>query len=265
MTYVGQVLAVFGAKAGVGCTTTAANLARALAMVHGQARVLMCDMSLAGSPLGGLYGTRALAFLSDLAANQNASPEEMRSLLVEVADGVWLVNFAPPNDHAATATAAAALGLTRNYFDFTVLDCRHQLDTHTVNVLDAADRLLLLTEQKVPALRATQRTLNIFRRLGYSAEKICLLLNRYEADSTLTMTEAADVLKGDIFHKLPRDDSAIVQAARQRALLVEVLPQPALAREFIELARKLPGPAQRPESHQYFMRVFPRKDYSTSP
>lgn len=263
VTYGGHIVAVFGAKAGVGSTTIAANLARALAMVHSQARVLLCDMAPLASPVGAVFGTRPGASISDFALVANAPPEELRPLFVEARDGVWLIGFASHTDQGAFARAVGALSLLRRYFDYTVIDCRHQLDTHTISVLDAADRILLLTEQKVPALRAAQKTLNIFGRLSYSLDKLCLILNRYEQEMFLTLSAAAEVLKTDIFHKLPRDNEAIAQAERQRSLVVEVLPEPTLARELIHLARKLPPPGHddtpRSAARQQFLEVFSRK------
>ena len=79
------------------------------------------------------------------------------------------------------------------------------MSERTLAAMDIADRILLVTQLNVPALRSTQRTLALCRRLGYANDKMCVVVNRFQSGEVLSLTDATDVLKCDVFWKLPND------------------------------------------------------------
>ena len=56
-----------------------------------------------------------------------------------------------------------------------------------------------MTQLSVAALRSTQRTVNLCRRLGYPNEKICVVVNRFQSGEVLSPADAEDVLKAEKF------------------------------------------------------------------
>lgn len=241
----GQVYAVFSAKGGVGTTTVAVNLACALAANHGEARVAVADLALPGGDVGVLLNARPAYDMTALSAKiDRMDADLLNSVMTPASDGVWIL-AAPERVDAADAIDAGAVSAIvnqlRGSFRFSVIDCEHQLNDRTLAALDAAERILLLTELKVPSLRAAQRTLGIFRRLGYPNEKLCVVVNRLQSGDVVSAAEASQVLKADIFFKLPNEYQAVSESATAGRPIVESHPDSKLAWAFLQLAHKLGG------------------------
>jgi pilus assembly protein CpaE len=244
-TATGQVYAVFSSKGGVGATTTAVNLASALAVNHGAARVAVADLALPGGDVGILFNVRPSYDLGDLAEKiDRLDVELLNSVLAPATDGVWVL-AAPERAESAEAVDANAVSSVvsqlRASFQFTILDCEHQLNDRTLSALDVADRILLLTELKVPALRSAQRTIGIFRRLGYPNEKLCVVVNRYQSGDVVSVSEASQVLKADIFFKLPNDYRVVSESATAGVPVITHHADSKLAWAYLQLAQKLGG------------------------
>ena len=107
--------------------------------------------------------------------------------------------------------------------------------------MDAADKVVLVTQLSVPALRSTQRTLQLFDRLGYAADKIMVIVNRSDAASALSVSDAESVIGRPIMWKLPNDFRACADATTQGVPVLDYEPDSALSRSYANLAAKLAG------------------------
>lgn len=241
----GQAYAVFGAKGGVGTSTVAVNLAHAFTRVYPEARVAVADLAIPGGDIRLLLNVRPAYDLGDIAEKiDRLDADLLHSVLVPATDGLWVLASPerPEAEEVVDANVATAVvGQLRAAYNFSVLDCEHQLNDRTLAALDAADRILLLAELKVPALRAAQRTLGVFRRLGYPNEKLAVVINRFQSGDVVTPAEAADVLKADIFFRLPNDYRTCSQASTDGVPVGAAFPDTKLAAAYIQLAQKLSG------------------------
>jgi pilus assembly protein CpaF len=129
----------------------------------------------------------------------------------------------------------------RSSFHYTVVDCDRQLNDRTLAALDVADRLVIVTQLNVSALRSTQRSLGIFRRLGYPNEKLCVVINRLQSGEVISVSDAVDALKTDVFFKLPNDYRTMAESMSRGVSAAEVDPQSKIAAAFKSLAIKLSG------------------------
>lgn len=241
----GSIFAVYSGKGGLGNTTIAVNLAHALAANHRDARIALADLVVSGGDVRVLLNLKPTYDMGDLAEKlDKVDADLLHSLLTPSGGQVWVLPG--PDDPElesvldANVTTVIAEHL-RSQFAFTVLDCEHHLTERTVAALDTADRILLITELSVPALRSTQRTLSLCQRLGYLDEKLCVIVNRYQSGELLTPADAEEVLGHEIFWKIPNDYRTAAGALARGVPISSFEGGSKLARSFSQLASKLGG------------------------
>ena len=241
----GDVIAVYSSKGGLGVSTVAANLAYGFAKNHPGARPALADLVIGAGDVRVLLTLDPPYDLGDLVAKiDRVDADLLNSLLTPTRGGVWVLPApdAPEADEQVDAnTITTVIQHLRSNFLFTVLDCEHQLNDRTLAALDAADRLVLMTHLSVAALRSTQRTVNLCRRLGYPNEKICIVVNRFQSGEVLSPADAEDVLKAEIFFKLPNDYRVASGALTNGLPVAEFEPGSKLAWAYTQLAAKLGG------------------------
>jgi len=243
----GRVIAVYSGKGGLGNSTIAVNIAHGYAANHRSARVAVADLVVAGGDVKVLLDLRPTYDLSDVAAKLDRIDSDLlHSLLTAGRGGVWVLP-APDDSELDNVldgnVTSTIIELLRSDFALTVLDCEHHLGDRTLAALDAADRIVLVTELSVTSLRSTQRTLGLCRRLGYPDEKLCVVVNRYQSGEVLSPADASDLLKAEIFWRLPNDYKTAAAALAKGVTVSEGEPLSRLATSFSQLAAKLGGAA----------------------
>lgn len=241
----GEVIAVYTAKGGLGASTVATNIAHGFAKNHPGARAALADLVVAGGDIRIQLNLNPSYDLGDLVAKiDRIDAELLNSLLTPTSGGVWVLPApdSPEADEQVDAnTVTTIIQHLRQNFLFTVLDCEHQLNERTLAALDAADRIVLVTQLSVGALRSTQRTVSLCTRLGYSKEKVCVVVNRYQSGEVLSPADAEEVLKAPIFFKLPNEYRVASAALTNGVPIAEFDPTSKLGVAFAQLAGKLGG------------------------
>jgi pilus assembly protein CpaE len=241
----GEVFAVYSPKGGLGTTSIAVNLADAYARTNAESRVALADLSVGSGDVRVFLNLSPAYHIGDLVKKlDRADAELFYSLLTPTQRGIWVLpgpDDPEVDDEVGTATTASIIEQLRMHFAFTVLDCEHHLSERTVAALDAADRLVLVTQLNVPSLRSMQRTLTLCRQLGYSSDKLCVLVNRYKPDDVLTLKDASQVLTCDVAMTLPNDYQLSSSALTQGVPLAQLSADAELSRAYARLAAKLHG------------------------
>ena len=93
----------------------------------------------------------------------------------------------------------------RESFDYVVLDPQHTFDSITLAALDQADEILLVLTLDIPAIRSTQRALEIFDRLGYPRKKIRIVVNRWSKQIDLELRQVEKFLGEPVIGFVPSD------------------------------------------------------------
>ncbi|HEX6533497.1 MAG TPA: hypothetical protein VF041_02815 [Gemmatimonadaceae bacterium] len=243
----GAVFAVYGSKGGLGNTTIAVNLAHALALNNPDSRVALADLVAAGGDVRVSLNLKPAYDMGSLLEKlDRVDADLLYSLLTPHPSGVWVLP-APDSpemeDVLDSGAVTSIIDHLRAHFAFTVLDCEHHLSERTLAALDAADRVVLVTQLSVPALRATQRTLAVCQRLGYPDEKLCVVVNRWQSQDVLSTADATEVLKRDLFWKLPNDYRTAAAALTRGVPVAQYDPSTKLALSFQQLAARLGGAA----------------------
>jgi pilus assembly protein CpaE len=237
------VLAIHSGKGGLGTTSIAVNLAQAIAMHDAKARVALADCVFTGGDVRVFLNLQPSYDIGDLVAKLNeVDGALLRSLMTAGPAGMSVLPASEDpifENEFDGATVGAVIEQLRGNFDVTVVDCEHHLSQRTLAILDAADRIVLVTQPNVPSLRSTQRTLSLFRRLGYADSKSCVVVNRYQSGDVFSQSTIAESLKHDIFWSLPNDYRTSVSSLNKGVSVTQQDAGSRLARSYAQLAAKL--------------------------
>jgi len=237
--------AVYSAKGGLGTTSVALNLAFAFAQTVGAGRVALADYVVSGGDVGVMLNLRPSYDIGDLAlklAQLDASLLE--SFITRTPQGVAVLAASERPEALESVDGLAAgriLDELRTHFATTVVDCEHHPTDRTLTAMDAVDRILVVTQLNVAAVRSAQRTLQLFGRLGYPDEKVVVVANRAQPSDLISPADAAKVLDREVYFRLPNDYRASEAALTRGLPVVTHDPNTALAKAYVALAAKLAG------------------------
>ncbi len=226
----GTIIAVFSAKGGLGATFVATNLAILLAE-GGQHQAAIVDLNTELGDVDTFLNLKAARSIHALASADEdpADPEQLLDAgLSRHRSGLRML--AQPADAGEEGIdpgdIGRVLGRLRARFDFVVVDVARRFDERTLEALDLANHILLLTTLDLPTIRNTRRAIEIFTRLGHLT-KLKLVLNRYRPALAATRLESAFGIP--VFWHLPEDAATAVSAVNAGVPATEAGPDTDLA------------------------------------
>lgn len=195
----GRLVALAGAKGGVGTTTLAVHLAHdAVTRVAGRS-VCLVDLNLDNGDLGDMLGVTHRLDISDLAkVADDLSAQTMGSAIHRGASGLsTLLSPANIEDVGTVGERETMLILAalRRQFDLVIADCGSTVTPASAAAVETADEVLLVTTVDVLALRGVHRTIERWKRVGArSVETVKIVLNKVSKDSDIQPETASRLL-----------------------------------------------------------------------
>ena len=238
----GRVHAFYGAKGGVGTTTLAINTAIAL---HRELKrsVVLVDANLQ-------FGDHRV-FL-DLGPDQRSivdaisataiDADVLRRVVVRHDSGIDLL-LAPPSPESAELVSGdqhhllKVIELLRSMYDYVVVDMDMRLDDHMLDVIGAADRLIVVLTADLSCLKNVRLVLETMAQLGVPDERLMLVLNRANAFTGISPKSVESVLKTQIAQQIINDYRSAISSLNSGAPFMSNKPDSALSRAVLELAR----------------------------
>jgi pilus assembly protein CpaE len=267
----GRVFTVYSAKGGLGGSTLSLSLAWTLAQRPDGARVALVDFTTTGAGVRVMLDLTPVYDLGSIASRTTALDREfIRSCMVSHASGVEVLAAAEELDATEPLNADIAgrvLEVLRQEFDFVVVDVDHHFADQTIAALDVADRILLVSQLDVSALRSAQRTLGIFTRLGYAREKVAVVVNRRTDRDRIALADAEQVLGRKVDVSVPNDYASCADAITFGRFVQEHAPDSPMVDGIAAMAAMLTGDpvsAQRvapaaPAGSSRLSRLFARR------
>jgi chromosome partitioning protein len=258
-----RVFAITNQKGGVGKTTTAINLAAALAA--NDFRVLVIDSDPQGNATTGLGVTKDTSrpslydvLLADAAAEDAIVATEFEGLYLISADknlvGANLELVDQPNREFRLRERMAAV---REDYRYVLIDCPPALDLLTLNALIAADSVLVPIQCEFFALEGISELMDTIERIrqGFSHPLAVegILLTLFDDRNNLTRQVAADLTEffGELVFKtvIPRS-IRLAEAPSFGKPILAYDPRSRGAESYIKLAKEILDHEQTRQSSQ---------------
>ncbi len=237
-----RIIVLFSPKGGVGRTSISANLAIAL---HQETRkpVTLVDGDLRFGDVDIAVNLMARKSVADLLAYVNELEAPLlNSVLTEHSSGVRVL-LAPPYFDPALETDEGRMAhvvktLASIQSGYIIIDAAADLGESTLNLLDIAQRVLLVTTASVASLRATKRFLELARKLDYPESKLMLLVSNYRKDD-IGLDDVERHLNWAVSATVPSDPAVMALALNQGQPIVMRDRNHPISKSILKLARHL--------------------------
>jgi len=247
-----RVFAIANQKGGVGKTTTAINLAAALAA--NDIRVLVVDSDPQGNATSGLGVSKepAIPSLYHVLLGDTHAKDAIRSTSFEgldiitadknlVGSNLELIDI--PNREYRLRERLAEI---RDAYQFILIDCPPALDLLTLNALIAADSVLVPIQCEFFALEGVSELMDTIDRIRESFQHPLaiegILLTMYDDRTNLTRQVAADLrdfFKDEVFRTIIPRSIRLAEAPSFGKPILTYDPRSKGAESYIKLAKEI--------------------------
>ena len=210
-----KVIAVMGAKGGVGTSTIAVNLGVQLAQLTSK-RVVLFDLA---RPLGHvslLLDLQPKFSILDAVENlERLDSHFLGGLLVQHKSGLQVLAGTSHPDHwqrLSVPSIARVVNVAQSASDFVVIDLGSVYSTDWKPVLSLARMIFLITEANVPALWSLDRQLSAISSMGFAPHQTHIVVNRWHRKDEEALKSVEKNLKRRIFARLPNDFRQVSEA-----------------------------------------------------
>jgi pilus assembly protein CpaE len=261
---VGRMIAIVGAKGGVGASTVAHNVAWAIARDLALDSVVI-DLDLA-------FGTASLDYNQDpLQGIHNAvfSTDRLDTSLMDRL-------LAKCTDHLSLLAAPATLDRVYDFgaeafdsiFDTLrmttpciVLDLPHQWSAWTKRALVGADDILIVAEPDLANMRNTKNMLNLLKasRPNDRTPQYCLNQVRMPKRPEITAREFAKAIESQPIAAIPFDSRMFGEAANNGQMIAEISAKHRTTEMFLQIAQRLTGRGETKKPRNSFLSPIIRK------
>jgi pilus assembly protein CpaE len=235
-----KVIAVMGAKGGVGATSIACQTAFELGRTG--ARTALIDLNL---PIGDVAlhcDIQSPYSVANLVGSRAEDPTYVATLFTPHPSGA-LVLSAPRRIEEAERVRGDhiqnAIEMLRDRFDWIVLDVSRSWSEPSIRALDLADQILVVVVLDVPTLGHARNHLDVLERLGHTGDKVRVIANRFTKDDPLTPRDCEGFIGHKPDHLLPNDYHSMATAVNEGRLVSDVAPRSQLNSELGGLVHQL--------------------------
>jgi pilus assembly protein CpaE len=241
-----HLIAFVGAKGGVGTTTAAVNVARAMAEIRTDA-VAIVDTDIQRGQVGTHLDLTPKTTLVDLAEDEQAlrEPDLLAQYLVRHSSGLALLG-APgspdPEDSVTGDVLRKILTQLRENREIVVVDAGSRIEPRMTVTLELADEVVFVLAPDIASLRAMKSLVQALGQTGASVSRTTFVLNHLYEQELLRTPAVENVLGARLGFELPYDSILYQKAVNQGVPLVRGAPGSGPAKAFQELAAMLLRP-----------------------
>lgn len=237
-----HVFTVFSPKGGAGTTTFAVNLAISL---HKQVKedVLLIDGKLLFGHVPLHLNIRTGNSLMDLISHQGVLDKRLiRQVVVQHVSGIHVLpsplsifdgQGIRPED---LFNVLEALQLE---FPHIIIDAGNHLNENSVTFMDASNKILLVANPNIAALRDARQFMEVATSLSYPMDKIMLILYGAGKRLDIKQEEIENILKMKVFGIIPADGDQMRKSLNEGVPIVIMKPNCPISRAYKVVAKRL--------------------------
>lgn len=209
------VVAVIGAKGGVGATTIACELTVSMEEIGYSTCIV--DLSRRIGDVAMYFDTRPPNGVGDIARRSGELDNEFIEAVASVhSSGVSIIAAANEIEDVAALSWAKldrALKILRVDYDFIVLDVPWDFDEYSVRAIGMADEVLQVTSPDVLSLTHARIQRASMDRLGVPGEHVRTVVNRLAPTTTITLEQMSEHLEAPLAAAIPEDAATATRCA----------------------------------------------------
>lgn len=211
----GRLFTFFSVKGGTGSTVISTNFA--VNLIHETKKsTILVDLDLQLGSVSLFLGMKPAFNIVDVADNiDRMDPAMFQGFIQKHSSGLDVLTAPDSLDKVETvgmAQVAQILEYLKNTYKYVVVDTSNSFDSPTVEALDQSSTIFLISNTDISSLRNTQHCFSIFKRLGYSREKLSLIINRFHQDSEIHPKDIEKILNFPIYCRFPNDWKSIINS-----------------------------------------------------
>jgi pilus assembly protein CpaE len=125
----------------------------------------------------------------------------------------------------------------RSIYDYVVVDLDKRLDDHSLDVIGAADTLMVVMTADLSCLKNVRLLLETMGQIGVPPERMALVLNRNKAFTGISIKSAESVLRRPIEHQIVNDYRTAISSLNSGTPFMTNHADSPLGRAIVQLAR----------------------------
>lgn len=240
----GHIIAVIGAKGGVGKSVFAANLAIAYQQDFKQKPLLIdLDMQSLGdqSLINGVNPTKTIVEASKIPPG-NLDLKILTPFLTTTASGMCILP-APKDPIIARDLdldgVSKILKSVPNLFQFTVVDCGSAMDPVVARVLESATAVFVVLTPDLIVVNQTRRLINKLQELLFPQEMFQFVLNRFSQNSIVNPQLIQKQLNRSMLGAIPEEVGVSEGALAKSSPACISSPNSQISRSYHDLVRRI--------------------------
>ena len=240
----GRIISIMGSKGGVGTTTVAVNLAVSLAETKAKQSVALVDLNAVVGEIPLFLAVRPSYHWGEIMQNIGRLDSAfLMNIMVRHGSGLYVLpSPSKLNGYpvATPDTMQRVLNVLRDMFDVVVIDGGQSMDSAYLKVIEMSDALLIISILSLPCLHNTHNLLQSLKGLSIlPQDRMRVVINRYLKRSDISIPEAQESIKQEIFWSIPNDYKATMSAINQGKPLSQVVSKAPVTRSISEMAEYL--------------------------
>jgi pilus assembly protein CpaE len=234
----GKIIVVYSPKGGSGCTTVATNLA--MTLQNEETTVALVDGNLQFGDVAVFLNEQGKNSVVDLAPRADElDPQIIDEVMITHTKSGVRILVAPSRPEYAESVSGEqfikVLKYLRRLYSYVVVDTSSALTDVTLAAMDAADLIVLITTQDIPAIKNARLFLDLVDVLKIDRQRVLFVMNRYDKRIGITPDKVSDSFKHEIVAVLPDEERVVIPSVNRGVPFMLGDKSKPIARSFLKM------------------------------